>query len=189
MERLLTWRNLAMEAIEELILWSRYLLIPLYLALLFVILTITLDFFRVLAGLTAAEDLTEHTLRALELLDYTMIANLIWLISAGSYYVFVDNHYPDYSGKKRPRALTHVSSGLLKEKMAGSIVGVSSVYLLELFLHVATAPATVNWDTTKILLAIHLMFILGLLAFNHTNAADHHDHSKEKEKETTDAPH
>ena len=77
-------------SIESAILTSRYLLVPLFLALLFRILTIIEDFYRVLIGQVQAEALNEHTLIVLQLLDITMVANLIWLISAGSYYVFID---------------------------------------------------------------------------------------------------
>lgn len=168
--------------VEDVILASRYLLVPLYVALLIKILTITVDFFQVLRGVIEPGLLTEHTLQTLELLDITMIANLIYLIAAGSYYVFVDNNYPDTSGKKRPRGLTHVSAGILKEKMAGSLIGVSSVHLLEMFLHISTSQATVNVINMGVLIVIHLMFIVGLWVFNIANAADHHSHNQDQSK-------
>lgn len=177
--------------IEEVILWSRYLLVPLFCALLFVIFTITYDFMQVLRGSFEESKLAEHTLQALNLLDITMIANLIWLISAGSYYVFVDNHYPDTSGKPRPRSLAHLSSGILKEKMAGSLIGVSSVHLLQTFLHLSESHETMELQKIGALLAIHFAFIVGLLAFRYTNQADHHNHREEektKEKESSHVP-
>lgn len=158
--------------IERFILGSRYLLVPLLCALLWVILLITLDFIKVIVGMSNESQLNTHTIQALQLLDITMIANLIWLISAGSYYVFVDD---GSSTHLRPRCLTHVSAGLLKEKMAGSLIGVSSVYLLQAFLRMENGP--VDWRLIGALLAIHGMFIIGLLAFARVNEADHHDHS------------
>jgi uncharacterized protein (TIGR00645 family) len=167
--------------IEEIIIKSRYLLVPLFCALLFVIFTITYDFVCVLRHTIESSQLAEHTLQALELLDITMIANLIWLISAGSYYVFVDSHYPATSGKARPRCLAHISSGILKEKMAGSLIGVSSVHLLQTFLHLSESHETIEVQKIAVLIAIHIAFILGLLAFCHTNQSAHHNHDKEKE--------
>lgn len=167
--------------IEDLILSSRYLLVPLLCALLFRIFTIIVDFYKVLVGATQASILNEHTLIVLELLDITMIANLIWLISAGSYYVFVDNNYPGTSGKKRPRCLTHISSGILKEKMAGSLIGVSSVHLLQVFLHLSEQTEPLNWPKMGAMLSIHGIFIIGLLAFGHINQADHHNHREKEE--------
>lgn len=152
--------------VERVVLGSRYLLVPLYLALMLVILTITVDFFRVLVGRLETEGLNEHIIVALQLLDITMIANLIWLISAGSYYVFVDK---GTSHEDRPPCLQHVTSGLLKQKMAGSLIGVSSVHLLQMFLHMSEAAERVDWAKMLVLLSIHLAFIVGLLAFNHAN--------------------
>jgi uncharacterized protein (TIGR00645 family) len=143
--------------------------VPLFLALLFRILTIIEDFYRVLIGQVQAEALNEHTLIVLQLLDITMVANLIWLISAGSYYVFIDT---GVSKKKRPRCLTHISSGILKEKMAGSLIGVASVHLLQVFLHMDD----LNWPRLAAMLAIYAAFIFGLLAFCKTNSAPHHQH-------------
>ena len=170
--------------IENVILLSRYLLVPLYFGILYEILSITFDFFHVLLGSTESLNLNQHMLEILELVDITMIANLVWLISAGSYYVFV-HPYPSVSLKKRPRSLAHVSTGILKEKMAGSLIGVSSVHLLQTFLEISESTAPVNLSVVGVLIAIHLMFIFGLLAFNYANAADHHQHTSEKE--TTNA--
>jgi uncharacterized protein (TIGR00645 family) len=169
------------DLIEEFILKSRMILVPFCVALLFEILTISVDFFKVLFGYDCAESLTAHTLQGLELLDITMIVNLIWLISAGSYYVFVDNNYQDESGKRRPRCLVHVSAGILKEKMAGSLIGVSSIYLLKIFLDIYTSSQKADWEKIGVLLAIYTAFIVGLLAFNHANAAPHHNHEEKNE--------
>ncbi len=163
--------------IEHLILKSRYLLVPLFLSLLYGIVIITIDFFEVLTGTIQTLALTEHTLQELELLDITMIANLIWLISAGSYYVFVNTS--EETGLQRPRCLEHVSTGILKEKMAGSLIGVSSVHLLQVFLHISESHETINVINIGALISIHLMFILGLFIFNYANKAPHHNHNKD----------
>jgi uncharacterized protein (TIGR00645 family) len=169
--------------IEDCILVSRYLLLPLYLALMGDIAIIGLDFFRVLTATSNETDLTAHTMQALKLLDFTMIANLIWFISAGSHYVFV-HPYPDSSNKKKPRSLAHISTGILKEKMAGSIVGVSSVLLLQWFLDLAQKTDLSSIEKVAMAVVLHVAFIAGLLAFNYTNKADHHAHSQEKEGES-----
>jgi hypothetical protein len=38
----------------------------------------------------------------------------------------------------------------------------------------------VIWENIGVLLAIHGMFIIGLLAFNYANKADYHTHNQEK---------
>lgn len=170
--------NRLRDLIERVILASRYMLVLPFMALLVELGAIIVDFFAVLLGRHDAADLTAHTLRTLELLDITMIANLVWLIAAGSYYVFVDNRHDD-GQHARPRGLTHVSAGILKEKMAGSLIGVSSVHLLQVFLRMTTTEAAVEWRAVWMMLAIHAAFIVGLLAFCYTNAAPHHNHDAE----------
>jgi uncharacterized protein (TIGR00645 family) len=156
--------------IENIILKSRYLLVPFFCAILFQIFTLAIDLLKVLVGIAQEASLTAHTLQTLELVDITMISNLVWLISAGSYYVFV--HDKTETCTTRPRCLNHMSSGILKEKTAGSLVGVALVYLLQIFLHA---------DTSIIVkLVIFALFIFALLAFNHTNKADHLSHNQEQ---------
>jgi uncharacterized protein (TIGR00645 family) len=130
--------------------------------------------------------LVEHILRALDLLDYTMIANLIWFISAGSYYVFL-HPYPSPTDTLKPRSLAHISTGVLKEKMAGSVVGISSIGLLDVFMHIVATHGAVDMQKVIAMLAIHVAIIAGFLAFNYANQADHHKHPEEKE--TSNAPH
>ncbi len=178
------------DLIENIILWSRYMLVALYLFLMVEILLYGVDFFKLLLGCETQKELTEHTMKALDLLDQTMIANLIWFISAGSFYVFV-HIFPDMAPKPKPRSLTHISTGILKEKMAGSIVGVSSIYLLETFLHVMEEPSLTVMQRILCAIGLHCAFIVGLLAFNYTNKADHHAHNKDdgKENEHEKSPH
>lgn len=173
------------QTLENVILLSRYLLIPLYFALLFRIVMLIFDFYRAQMG-APEETLANHTLMVLQLLDITMVANFIWFTSAGSYYVFIDTHD---SGKKRPRSLIHLSAGILKEKMAGSLIGVSSVHLLQVFLHLSTQEGPLDWNKMGAMLAIHGIFIIGLLAFAHINEADHHMHPDDKETVPHEKPH
>jgi uncharacterized protein (TIGR00645 family) len=167
--------------VEDVILYSRYLLVPLSIALLYQILLIGVDFYRVQFGQILEESLTEHTVIVLQLVDIMMIANFVWLIAVGSYYVFVDT---GASKKKRPRCLTHISSGILKEKMAGSLIGVASVHLIQVFLHLDKSDAALNWSHLAAQLIIYLTFIFGLLAFCKTNAAIHHQHDSSDQEAT-----
>jgi len=173
------------DLVEKYIIKSRWILVFMYVTLITLTLAVTcFDFVGVQFGLLEDKTLSMHLFRALELLDITMVANLIWLISAGSFYVFVyiETSIPSVKKNERPRCLVNLSSGILKEKMSGSIVGIAGVYLLELFLHIATGPDTANkvWQ----LIALGGMFVVMLLAFNYTNKADHHSHNKEEQKQT-----
>jgi uncharacterized protein (TIGR00645 family) len=157
--------------LEFAILFSRWLLMPFYVVLVWMMFLLAGDFILAALPSGSAEVLTRHLIMTLEMLDYTMVANLVWFILAGSYYVFVyPNPRPaDWPEWFQPRALRHISSGLLKEKMAGSLVGVSSVHLLQVFLSVYDHPDPEATTKVGLMIAIHMAFIIGLLAFNYAN--------------------
>jgi uncharacterized protein (TIGR00645 family) len=176
--------------VELILLRARYILSLFYIGLIVCILRMLVNFTLVGAGFNPFEPVMTTTITSLTLLDITMTANLVWLISAGSYYVFTA------AGKStpihlRPQCLQHVSSGLLKEKMAGSLIGISSVDLLTIFLHLGHkleegSKVELNALAIYIMMGIHVAFILALWVFNRANAADHHDHSDEKHPEDHD---
>jgi uncharacterized protein (TIGR00645 family) len=70
---------------------------------------------------------TEDTMPALEDLDIVMIANLIKMGITGSYNSFVSKHH-EYTNE-------NISSGTLKIKIGTSIIGVSSIHLLQVFVN------------------------------------------------------
>lgn len=94
----------------------------------------------------------EGMLIVLGLVDMTMIACLIYMIISGSYNSFISKEHHEETAR--------ISSGLLKIKMATSIVGVSSIHMLQSFI----GAQTNSWDVILKQLAIHGGFILGALA-------------------------
>ncbi len=175
-------RQLLHDACEAGILYSRYLLLFLYAAMLFVgIPEIIFSFFRVQFHLGMSEEgLLDVLMKWMLNLDTAMTVNLFWFLPSGSYYVFVHPKTEGTSRFARPRSLAHISSGILKEKMAGSLVGISSVYLLQLFLSSANHNQRIDPTLLYQLLALHGMLLIGVLVFNYTNKADHHPHNEEK---------
>lgn len=87
----------------------------------------------------------------LELVDIVMIANLIKMIISGSYTSFITKDHSEKSEKS--------SSGLLKVKMASSLVGVSSIHLLQSFIN----AEKLDWDTINKQLIMHGAFLVGAL--------------------------
>lgn len=162
--------------VEDVILFSRYLLVPLYLSLSYMILLITLDFFRVILGKLDETVLVQHIIMILQLLDITMVANLVWYVAAGSYYVFVHPHAEEHWMKThKPKCLVHITSGMLKEKMAGSLIGVSSVHLLQIFLNIYNDDRPVDLGRIGVMLAIHTVFLIGVVVFYYTNNREEDD--------------
>ena len=103
---------------------------------------------------------TEIMLGVLTLVDITMVANLLVMVIIGGYATFVsrldiDGH-PD-----KPDWLDHIDAGTMKVKLAGSLVGVSGIHLLQTFIAVGqdkTIP--VRNDEIMWQVIIHGVFLL-----------------------------
>lgn len=141
--------------LEDTIFASRWLLLPFYLGL-----TIALAIYCFRFCLTLWELIINFhgmeenlvMLSVLTLIDITMVANLIKMIIIGSYHNFVEPIDADHTEK--------VSSGLLKVKMGSSLIGVSSIHLLQAFIN--------SQSQTKrelfIKCSIHLIFVVSTVA-------------------------
>ena len=92
----------------------------------------------------------EMMLALLGLIDVTMLANLVKTIVSGSYHSFVDKDGP---------VSEHISSGYLKVKMGMSLVGVSSIHLLQAFIN-----SSHESDREVIVkCAIHMIFLVSTI--------------------------
>jgi uncharacterized protein (TIGR00645 family) len=99
-------------------------------------------------------------LAVLTLIDIAMIANLLKMIVSGSYQTFIEK-VEDSSEK--------VSSGILKVKMGGSLVGISSIHLLQAFMNVKEIS-----DRELIAKAsIHLIFLTSTIGLAYANYVSH----------------
>lgn len=99
---------------------------------------------------------------ALELVDMIMIANLEWFIIMSSYLIFVDrdglSHVPN-----KPSWVEGLTTTNQKIKIGTSLIGVSSVALLNLFMKVCENRAT--WDMVGMAVVIHVTITVTSLAF------------------------
>lgn len=155
---------------ERFIYGGRWLLSPMYVGLLVVL---GLYVWHYLAGLaelahsfrTITE--TDIMLAALATVDAVMVANLLVFIMIGSYSIFVR---PIASiSADAPGWLKTITSGTLKIKMGGSLIGISSIALLRDF---------VGADTHSVELlckhvGIHLVFIVSTLALAYSDKMAH----------------
>jgi uncharacterized protein (TIGR00645 family) len=136
------------KAIEWVIFSSKWLLIPFFLKL-FITLANLLNAF-IVHGHLSNEDL----MSTLEDVDIVMVACLVKMIITGSYNSFIS--------KDHGRDSENVSSGLLKVKMATSIVGVTTIHMLQIFVAI-TSKNPPTWDTIYKQSFIHAIFIIGAL--------------------------
>ena len=137
--------NKIKEVIEKVIFFSKWLLIPFYLKL-FWTLSVLLFWFVKCGHIN-----NEQLMTILEAVDIVMIANLIKMIITGSYTSFINKNHEDPSEK--------VGSGALKVKIVTSIIGVTSIHLLQTFID----AENIDWDIIYKQLAIHGIFLVGAL--------------------------
>lgn len=137
------------KAIEYLIFNIKWLLIPFLIKLIWNIIFLMYIFF-VNKGLP-----NEPLISTLEALDIVMVAALIEMVITGIYNSHIDRNH-GYPNK-------NITSGVLKMKMGTSLIGVSSIHLLKLFVEETTIPNS-NWDELWKKIIIHMAFIVGAMA-------------------------
>ena len=138
--------------LENIIFESRWLLVPFYLVL--VLSLVVYCYFDVQSFIEYVYNIgtinkTTAMLTFIELIDFAMVGNLGKMIITGSYNSFVD--------KNHGRQNEHMSSGMLKVKMATSLVGITSIALLKT--SVSITPDT-PWDLLLKLSFVHGVFLL-----------------------------
>jgi len=107
-------------------------------------------------------------LSVLTLIDISMVINLLIIVILGGYSTFVSKmNLNDHEDK--PEWLDQMNAGTLKVKLAVSLVGVSGVHLLKVFVNIN------NYTTDKIILqvVIHFVFLLSALMLAYTDKILH----------------
>jgi len=153
--------------LERTILLSRWLLAPLYLALIAVLILFTIKavqevvhLFEVI--LTVSE--TDLVLSVLALVDLVLVANLLVMVILSSYETFV-SALDTAEGQEKPSWLGKIDAATIKIKLAVAIVAISSIHLLKAFMstpHQETNPSL--WSNQLFwLVVIHLTFVVSAL--------------------------
>ncbi|MFZ5784655.1 MAG: TIGR00645 family protein [Pseudomonadota bacterium] len=147
--------------IERLIISSRWLQLPLYLGLIFVLGVVVVKFpFKlwdlVQTALVAGEG--DIVLGVLSLVDLIMVANLVVMVIISGYENFV-SRIDAVRPSERLAWFGKLDAGSLKIKLASSIVAISSIHLLQRFLE----ANTVSNDKLYVLIAMHLTFVVSAL--------------------------
>jgi uncharacterized protein (TIGR00645 family) len=144
--------------IEKLMYASRWLMAPMYLGLSLVLIALGIKFFQeifhLLPNIIATKE-ADLILVVLSLIDIALVGGLIVMVMFSGYENFVSRLDIDDSSEKL-NWLGKVDSGSLKNKVAASIVAISSIHLLKIFMD------TPNIDNDKIMwyLLIHITFVL-----------------------------
>ncbi|MDX1989361.1 MAG: YqhA family protein [Candidatus Obscuribacter sp.] len=146
----------------RLLLMCRWLLAPFYVGLVATVVLYMYKFMHKLLNLFLelphlAEK--EVMLKVLYLVDIVMVANLLMYTAIGSFAYFVSG-FGFASDQEKPAMLGHLDATTLKIKLGMSLIGVSSIHLLEAFMdveHIAT-------DKMITLVAVHVVFVLSTMA-------------------------
>jgi uncharacterized protein (TIGR00645 family) len=146
-------------AVESIILASRWLLVVFYLGLAAALAVYALSFgkklFEFMATVMILND-TDTILKMLGLIDAALVASLVVMVIISGYENFV-SRFDGESGEIH--WLGTIDVGSLKVKVASTIVAISSIHLLQVFLNSATyTTAQLMWLTI-----MHMAFVFSAL--------------------------
>ena len=146
--------------VEAIILASRWLLVVFYLGLALALLLYAVSFTTKLYHfadnlLTLAE--TDTILKMLSLIDAALVASLVVMVIISGYENFVSRF--DNADGTEISWLGKVDAGSLKIKVASTIVAISSIHLLQVFLNVQQfTDSQLMWLTI-----MHMAFVVSAL--------------------------
>ncbi len=153
---------------------ARWLLAPIYLGLSLALLALTLKFFQEIVHiLPHVFEKTEADLILvlLSLIDMSLVGGLLVMVMISGYENFVSQLDID-DDKEKLSWLGKMDSGSLKMKVAASIVAISSIHLLRIFMDAQ------NIDNDKILwyVVLHMTFVISAFAMGYLDKMTKHDH-------------
>ena len=124
-------------AIEKLLFASRWILAPVYLGLSLALVALGIKFFMELFHLLMEVFVSEEAqlvLTLLGLVDMVLVGSLIVMVMFSGYENFVSTI--DAKGSDSLNWLGKLDAGTLKLKVAASIVAISSIHLLRIFMQI-----------------------------------------------------
>ncbi len=149
--------------IEKTMYRSRWLLAPIYLGLSFALLALGVKFFEEVFFHMLPEILTmkeaDVVLSVLSLIDMAMVGGLIVMVMMSGYENFV-SQLDVGEDEEKLSWLGTMDSSSLKAKIAASIVAISSIHLLKIFMNAENTPN----DKLLWYVVIHLTFVLSAFA-------------------------
>jgi uncharacterized protein (TIGR00645 family) len=151
---------------------SRWLMAPVYLGMSLTLLAIAIKFFQELAHLLSqifAISDANLVLALLSLIDLTLVGSLIVMVMFSGYENFVSALDIEEDTEKLDWLGTHDYSSL-KMKVATSIVAISSIHLLKVFMNVE------HIQNGKLLwyVVIHMVFVLSALLMGYLGKLEKH---------------
>jgi len=145
-------------SIEKLLFACRWLLAPLYLGLSLALIALGIKFFQeayhVFTHVTTLVE-ADLVLTVLAMIDLVLVGSLIVMVMFSGYENFVSRIDVETSSDT-PAWLSKLDSGTLKLKVAVSIVAISSIHLLRVFMNAHQTPN----DKIMWYVILHLTFVV-----------------------------
>ncbi|BCG65874.1 MAG: hypothetical protein methR_P3742 [Methyloprofundus sp.] len=152
--------------IERLLYASRWLLAPMYLGMSITLMALSVKFFQELYHFVPhilEVDESQLVLKLLTFIDLTLVGSLIIVIMFSGYDNFVSTLDIDDDTEKLNWLGTH-DYGALKMKVAASIVAISSIHLLKVFMNIEQmANEKLLWYVVMHLTFVLSAFLMGYL--------------------------
>jgi uncharacterized protein (TIGR00645 family) len=104
-------------------------------------------------------------IKVLELVDMTMVAQLVWVVALAGVSLFVTTGHFDAKDIKKPDWLDHVNTYNLKLKLAFAIISISGVHALKTYL-----SGGLTLDNIQVLVmvaVIHFTFVLSAIGISY----------------------
>lgn len=144
--------------IEKALYGSRWLLTPIYLGLSVAVLALSIKFFQILLQILPNIfyiNEIDVILGLLSLIDIALVGGLLVMVMFSGYENFV-SHLDVPEGQEKLNWLGKMDASSIKKKVAASIVAISSIHLLKVFMD----AQNVSDGKLKWYVVIHLTFVL-----------------------------
>ena len=162
-------------AFEGFMFWSRWVQAPLYTGLIIASFLYLVKFFQELYHVwhhLIEYDDNQMMLGVLNLVDISMVMNLVVMVTIGGYSIFTSRIDVDMHEDK-PLWLEDLDAGQLKIKLATSLASISGVQLLKTFINYREAELKAGAEGIIIEIIIHMVFIISALLLSQTEKITH----------------
>ena len=159
-------------AAEKFLYASRWLLAPIYLGLSFGLLLLTLKFFQEIVHILPLVFSTKESdlvLLILSLIDLSLVGGLLVMVMLSGYENFVSSIDIE-EGKEKLSWLGKMDAGSLKQKVAASIVAISSIHLLQKFMN----AQSIENDKLMWYVIIHMTFVISAIGMAYVDSMNKH---------------
>lgn len=159
-------------AIGNVLYASRWILAPIYLGLSAGLVLLGIKFFEeVLHALPSVLTFkeTDLVLLILSLVDMALVGGLLVMVMLSGYENFISS-IDIKDGREKLTWLGKLDSGSLKQKVAASIVAISSIHLLQAFMN----AQRISNDKLMWYVIIHLTFVLSALGMAYVDKMNKH---------------